>query len=197
MSSNSQVSLLEAAVWAPFNAKILTVSSSKWPSIIAVQGEEGVDELMLELFKHSILKSHIDHALVNDITVATVMTPNAMYHARAAAMAADFPRTTDVQVVNRFCSSGLMAVTSSCREQRRRTRNSGWNDKKEILGMRRSAFPQWTPSTTTGSNASQITDGAAAMLLMTRRKANELRLKIMACLHTLWVLALFMPPLKP
>lgn len=34
-----------------------------------------------------------------------------MYHARSAALAAGFPESVPVQVVNRFCSSGLMAVT--------------------------------------------------------------------------------------
>jgi len=41
------------------------------------------------------------------------------------------------------------------------------------------AFPQWPPGQTTGGNASQITDGAAAVLLMTRRKAEELGLPIL------------------
>lgn len=45
---------------------------------------------------------------------------------------------------------------------------------KEALGRIRSAFPQWKPSNTTGGNASQITDGGAFVLLMTRRKAEEL-----------------------
>jgi acetyl-CoA acetyltransferase family protein len=44
----------------------------------------------------------------------------------------------------------------------------------ESLGKIRSAFPQWTPSCTTGGNASQITDGAAALVLMKRSKAQEL-----------------------
>lgn len=51
---------------------------------------------------------------------------------------------------------------------------------KESLGKIRSAFPQWGKGTTTGGNASQITDGAAAVLLMTRRKAEELGLKVLA-----------------
>lgn len=51
---------------------------------------------------------------------------------------------------------------------------------KENLAKIRSAFPQWGNGTTTGGNASQITDGAAAILLMTRRKAEELGLKIIA-----------------
>ncbi|KKK13751.1 hypothetical protein ARAM_001661 [Aspergillus rambellii] len=44
----------------------------------------------------------------------------------------------------------------------------------ESLGKIRAAFPQWKPSQTTGGNASQITDGAAAVLLMKRSRAQEL-----------------------
>lgn len=51
---------------------------------------------------------------------------------------------------------------------------------KEALAKVRAAFPQWKPSQTTGGNASQITDGGAFVLLMTRRKANELGLPILA-----------------
>lgn len=51
---------------------------------------------------------------------------------------------------------------------------------KESLSKIKSAFPQWGKSLTTGGNASQITDGAAAVLLMTRRKAQELGLTILA-----------------
>lgn len=50
----------------------------------------------------------------------------------------------------------------------------------ETLGKIRPAFPQWGGGKTTGGNASQITDGAAAVLLMTRRRAEELGLKILA-----------------
>jgi acetyl-CoA acyltransferase 1 len=45
---------------------------------------------------------------------------------------------------------------------------------KESLAKIRAAFPQWSPGNTTGGNASQITDGGAFVLLMTRRKAEEL-----------------------
>lgn len=41
------------------------------------------------------------------------------------------------------------------------------------------AFPQWGNSTTTGGNASQITDGAAAILLMTRKEAEKRGLQIL------------------
>ncbi|KAI1206014.1 thiolase [Annulohypoxylon truncatum] len=47
------------------------------------------------------------------------------------------------------------------------------------LGKIRSAFAQWGPITT-GGNASQVTDGAAAVVLMKRSKAAELGLPIVA-----------------
>ncbi|KAG6826602.1 hypothetical protein H0H92_015187 [Tricholoma furcatifolium] len=257
------------------------------------------DELMLEMYKVgstaaslppiSIAHSGIDPSLVGDICVGTVLTPDAMYAARAAALAAGFPDTVPVQVVNRFCSSGLMAVTTianqirsgqieiglavglesmsenpdnggpsqseliaanqaskDCKERMgwtsenvasdfsitreeqdeyaatsfQRAENaqkSGYFAKeivpftvfqkdpatgerkqvvvtaddgiragttKESLAKIKPAFPQWGKSTTTGGNASQITDGAAAVLLMTRRKAEELGLTIIARHHT-------------
>ncbi|KIL71775.1 hypothetical protein M378DRAFT_64647 [Amanita muscaria Koide BX008] len=243
------------------------------------------DELMLEMYKQAIAHSNIEPGLVEGICVGTVLTPDAMYHARAAALAAGFPETTPVQTINRFCSSGLMAVTAianeirsgqieiglalgvenmsenpdkggpsqsqlisanahakDCRER------MGWTSEnvaeefqitreeqdafaaesfqraeaaeksgvfsreivpftvfvkdpstgerrlvvvskddgirygttKEHLAKIRSAFPQWGKGSTTGGNASQITDGAAAVLLMTRKKAEELKLKILA-----------------
>jgi acetyl-CoA acyltransferase 1 len=51
---------------------------------------------------------------------------------------------------------------------------------KATLSKIKSAFPHWLPAQTTGGNASQITDGAAAVLLMTRRKAKEFKLRILA-----------------
>jgi acetyl-CoA acyltransferase 1 len=50
----------------------------------------------------------------------------------------------------------------------------------ESLGKIRAAFPQWKPSATTGGNASQITDGAAAILLMKRSTAEQLGQPILA-----------------
>lgn len=51
---------------------------------------------------------------------------------------------------------------------------------KEGLAKIRGAFPQWPPSRTTGGNASQVTDGAAAVLLMRRATAEKLGLPILA-----------------
>ena len=44
----------------------------------------------------------------------------------------------------------------------------------DALSKIRAAFPQWPPATTTGGNASQVTDGAAALLLMRRHTAERL-----------------------
>ncbi|KAH0835014.1 putative thiolase [Lanmaoa asiatica] len=256
---------------------------------------------------------HVDPASVGDICVGTVLTPDPVYHARGAALAAGFPESVPIQVVNRFCSSGLMAVTmianqvqsgqiemglavgvesmsqkcvpglpcvSHCSpfpgssftivydspdkgappqserigantaakdclypmgwtsenvaqdynisredmdafaalsvQRAEHAQKSGYFDNeivpftvfandtdpatgttsrrrvtvtkddgirygttKEALLKIRSAFPQWGQGRTTGGNASQITDGAAAVLLMTRRKAEALGIAIL------------------
>lgn len=44
--------------------------------------------------------------------IGAVLPPNAPYLARASALAAGFPVTVPVQTINRFCSSGLMAVAN-------------------------------------------------------------------------------------
>lgn len=49
----------------------------------------------------------------------------------------------------------------------------------DILSKIKPAFPQWGNGTTTGGNASQITDGAAAVLVMTRREAERRCLPIL------------------
>ncbi|KAG8965590.1 hypothetical protein FRC03_000398 [Tulasnella sp. 419] len=240
------------------------------------------DELLTSMFKAAITKSTIDPALIGDICVGTVLAQGAGYEARGAAIAAGIPLSTPVQVINRFCSSGLMAITTianqirvgqidiglavgiesmsfnpdmgapkpseeilahavarDCKEPMGWTSENVANDfyitreemdqwaatsfqraeraqqagyfKDEIaplegfavtpegrkritvteddgiragttaegLGKIRSAFPQWGGKTT-GGNASQITDGAAAVLLMRRSKAEELGLKVIA-----------------
>ncbi|CAL1695082.1 unnamed protein product [Somion occarium] len=242
------------------------------------------DELMTEIFKHAIARSTVDPGLVGDITVGTVLTPSAPYEARAAALAAGFPDHVPVQTINRFCSSGLMAVTdiankiragqiaiglavgvesmsqhsdANAREfseeikahpvARDCAMPMGWTSEnvaadfdisraemdefaalsyqraehaeksgvfareivpftvfvkdpetgkrttklvikddgirygttKEGLTKIRPAFPQWGRGQTTGGNASQVTDGAAAVMLMRRSKAEELGVKIL------------------
>jgi acetyl-CoA acyltransferase 1 len=225
----------------------------------------------------------IDPSMVGDICVGTVTTPNGPNTARVAALTAGFPNTVPVQVINRFCSSGLMACQAISNQIRNgeieiglavgydnltfaggkqfdfspevlknpeskdclqpmgwtaenvagdfnisRAAMDAWAAKShqaaanadatgifkgeiapvtvpqkqadgskkmvvvdrddgirqgttvESLSKVRPAFPQWAPGQTTGGNASQITDGGAFVLMMTRRKANELGLPILA-----------------
>lgn len=78
---------------------------------------------------------------------------------------------------------------------------------KEKLGKIRAAFPQWGNGATTGGNASQITDGVAGVLLMTRRKAEELGLEILGkhvatsvaglAPRIMGIVSLFSGPLRP
>ncbi|KAH9944203.1 3-ketoacyl-CoA thiolase [Epithele typhae] len=242
------------------------------------------DELLYEIFKHSVAHSNIDPALIGDITVGTVLTAGAPHQARRAALAAGIPDTVPLQTINRWCSSGLMAVTdisnkikagqidvglavgfesmsdnpdrggppsSDIVKESQSARDAsmpmGWTSEnvaeefnvsredmdalaalsfqraekadkegifaseivpftafvndgtgarttklvskddgirygttKETLARVKAAFPQWGKGQTTGGNASQITDGAAAVLLMTRRRAEQLGLKILA-----------------
>jgi len=53
-----------------------------------------------------------DPSLFGDVCVGTVLDPKAPYAARAAALVAGIPESVPIQTINRFCSSGLMAVTT-------------------------------------------------------------------------------------
>ena len=56
--------------------------------------------------------SKIDPKLIEEVAVGNVRNENGAYCVRAAALAAGIPNTAPTLVVNRFCSSGLMAVRS-------------------------------------------------------------------------------------
>lgn len=64
------------------------------------------------MYQQSIAHANIDPSIIGDICVGTVLTPDSVYHARGAALAAGIPESVPVQTINRFCSSGLMAVTT-------------------------------------------------------------------------------------
>lgn len=73
------------------------------------------------------------------------------------------PKTNEVRTIKADRDDGIRYGTSA-----------------EGLSKIRAAFPQWPPSTTTGGNASQVTDGAAALLLMRRDVAEKLGQPILA-----------------
>lgn len=62
--------------------------------------------------QQTLSRVNFDPALFGDVCVGTVLDPKATYTARAAALAAGIPESVPVQTINRFCSSGLMAVTT-------------------------------------------------------------------------------------
>ncbi|KAE8220058.1 hypothetical protein CF319_g6359 [Tilletia indica] len=238
------------------------------------------DLLLLETLKAIVAKADLDPALIEEVIMGNVRNSDAVYDLRAAALAAGIPNTTPCQQVNRWCSSGLMAVRSVANQIQAGEISCGlaigaesmtfhpkrdWNFSPEVggasqeaadcaqpmgwtsenvagdfnisrekmdafaarshqraaaaqasgkldaeilpilgrdgtgahrvfsqddgiransnvaaLGKIKAAFPQWSPSRTTGGNASQITDGAAAVLLMRRSLANKLGKKPIA-----------------
>ncbi|KAI5785079.1 Thiolase, N-terminal domain-containing protein [Peziza echinospora] len=69
-----------------------------------------IDMLLYSIMKSTLEKSKIDPALVEDIVCGNVSEGATSYLCRAASLAAGFPNTTGCAVVNRFCSSGLLAV---------------------------------------------------------------------------------------
>lgn len=68
-------------------------------------------ELLTAFLKSAIAKSNIDPALIEDIALGNVQLQGAGFVGRAAALTAGIPETTPLQTVNRFCSSGLMALS--------------------------------------------------------------------------------------
>jgi len=69
------------------------------------------DELMTGIFTAVVQHSGIDPKHFQDITVGNVLSPKATFEARAAAITAGIPQEVPLSVCNRFCSSGLLAVS--------------------------------------------------------------------------------------
>lgn len=238
----------------------------------------------METFKGLLAKADMDATLIEDVAVGNVRNPGAAYAVRASALAAGLPESAPTLIVNRFCSSGLMAIRSianqiqageidcglamgiesmttvdpaptgfsaevegarqaaadckmpmgwtsenvagdfnisrermdafSARSHQRAAaaQKSGRFDDEifpitvpvklpdgsktydtvaaddgiranttaEALAKIKPAFPQWAPSQTTGGNASQLTDGAAGVILMRRSLAKQLGKRILA-----------------
>ena len=68
--------------------------------------------------QQAIKHSGIDSGIIEDICVGTVLTKGPTYEARSAALAAGIPESVPIQTINRFCSSGLVAVTTIANEIR-------------------------------------------------------------------------------
>jgi acetyl-CoA acyltransferase 1 len=68
--------------------------------------------------QQAIKYSKVKPEIIEDICVGTVLAKGPTYEARTAALAAGIPESVPIQTVNRFCSSGLMAVTTIANEIR-------------------------------------------------------------------------------
>lgn len=89
----------------PFENLLLSVMKVEYPASMW-----SVEQLTNSAIQSTIEKSKIDPKLVEDIVCGNVNEAAAAYKCRAAALAAGFPNTTACASVNRFCSSGLLAV---------------------------------------------------------------------------------------
>ncbi|PWZ03086.1 thiolase [Testicularia cyperi] len=274
------------------DSDVVIVAAGRTPFTKAYKGamkDSKFDLLCYEFFKSLLAAANsngggsFDPKLIQDVVVGNVHNDEAPYYVRAAALAAGIPNTSPAIVVNRFCSSGLMAIRAIANgiqsgeiecglaagiehmstQPKRPTVISdeisaksqeaddckmpmGWTSENvakdfgisrqkmdeyaarshqraldaqqrgyfdaeifpvnvvsvgkdgvrssavvsadegpragttaESLGKIKSAFPQWAPGNTTGGNASQITDGAAGVILMRRSLANKLGMKVL------------------
>jgi acetyl-CoA acetyltransferase len=74
--------------------------------------------MVYNISQQAIKHSRIDPESIEDICVGTVLAKGPTYEARTAALTAGIPESVPVQTLNRFCSSGLMAVTTIANEIR-------------------------------------------------------------------------------
>ncbi|KAE8206343.1 hypothetical protein CF335_g1965 [Tilletia laevis] len=279
---------------------IVITAAGRTPFCKAFKGglrDTPFDVLSLEMFKGILDRADIDPNLIEDVVVGNVRNLDGAYQIRGAAIAAGIPSHVPTMIVNRWCSSGLMAVRAiadqiatgeisiglaagvesmtqhpprqgfsqqlkdahkdaadaikpmgwtseqvaaewpelvtrkqmdefaarshnratealcegrfadeiipvTARKLERRKNDAGKeqlveNGKEEwatvsqddgirhgttaeSLGELKPAFPDWPPSRTTAGNASQVTDGGAAVVLMRRAVANKLGKCILA-----------------
>lgn len=110
--------LLTAPSWVFSQSKnaddIVITLALRTPLTKARKG--GFKDTSLEYLTYALLKevkerSNLDPALVEDICFGNVNDGKTAYKLRAAALAAGFPNTAGAYSVNRFCSSGLMAIS--------------------------------------------------------------------------------------
>jgi acetyl-CoA acyltransferase 1 len=73
-----------------------------------------------------------------------VLTADGLYHARGAALAAGFPDTVPIQSINRFCSSGLMAVTTIANQIRSGQIEIGLAVGVESMSQKYAFYPLFT-----------------------------------------------------
>ncbi|CAD1810367.1 3-ketoacyl-CoA thiolase A, peroxisomal [Candida parapsilosis] len=72
----------------------------------------GTDFILTEFLKEFLAKTKVDPKLIEDVAIGNVLNPGiGAFEHRSAALAAGIPYTAGFVAVNRFCSSGLMAIS--------------------------------------------------------------------------------------
>ncbi|KAK6507711.1 hypothetical protein TWF481_006133 [Arthrobotrys musiformis] len=110
---NPSVSSGRAAVLSKNPDDIVITYATRTPLAKGIKGsfkDTPLENLLLQLLQGVIQNSKIDPVLVEDIACGNVADGNMANKIRMAALTAGFPNTTAAHVVNRFCSSGLMAI---------------------------------------------------------------------------------------
>ncbi|QSS64216.1 hypothetical protein I7I51_01281 [Histoplasma capsulatum] len=150
------------------------------------------DDLLIALLTAVRERSNLDPSLVEDVCVGNVSAPSAPYASRSAVLVAGYPmddfaarshqRAELAQksgwVVDEIAPIRVKVKDPKTGQVREvvADRDDGirYGTTAESLAKVRPAFSQWKPGRTTGGNASQITGGAAAVLMMKRSRALEL-----------------------
>merc|ERR1712136_420686 len=164
-------------------------------------GDTNPDDLLVAVLEATIQQTGIDPKEVGDVIVGNVQLGGAYAGpARMAQLRAGFPVEVPLHSVNRQCSSGLSAVAAQAAgkfkseivpvtvkildgEGKATTvvvdKDDGPRQTTlEALGKLKTVFKK-DGGTVTAGTSSKVSDGAAAVLLMRRDKAEKLGLKPM------------------
>ncbi|KAJ6258254.1 hypothetical protein Dda_7173 [Drechslerella dactyloides] len=116
---NPAVSSGRASVLSKNPDDIVITYATRTPLAKGVKGsfkDTPIENLVMQLLQGVLKGSKIEPALVEDIACGNVGDVDMAYKVRTAALAAGFPNTTAAHSINRFCSSGLMAIQDIAHE---------------------------------------------------------------------------------
>ncbi|KAG8840804.1 3-ketoacyl-CoA thiolase with broad chain length specificity [Serendipita sp. 405] len=191
----------KAAVLAKNDDDVVVVSAYRTAITKARKGgfkDTHPEDMLAAVFRAVYTKVNLDPKLIQDISVGNVLPAGGgATVARMAQLYAGIPHTTPLNTVNRQCSSGLTAVHHIANAIKSGDIDIGIDPKtekeseiivdrddgvregvtKESLSTLKPAFSK--TGTTHAGNASQVSDGAAAVLLARRSTARKLGLPIL------------------
>src|SRR5438309_437175 len=135
------------------------------------------DDLLALTLREVVTRAGVDPAQVDDVIAGCVTQTGeqGMNIARAAALIAGFPIEVPGTTVNRFCGSGQQAVNFAAQGVLAGAQEIVIGAGVEKMAQLKPSFQE--DGVVTAGNSSQISDGAAAVLIMTKEKALQLGLK--------------------